>query len=342
MSTQAPDSGQLPKLPVFDLHCDTLDRIALGNSSVYPGFTQQNELEGIPLDRLSSLHSNDAHVSLLGMKDYAWCQCFAIFVPDVLQGEDAWGLYQQVKNLFEQQCGTYSGEISAIRHAKGIPAALEADKCAALLTVEGASFFTDSLAPLDDLEADGVKMVTLTWNAPNKIASGSQTHEGFSALGKQVVAGLENRRMVVDVSHLNDEGFAELLTFCRRPFAASHSNSRAICHHPRNLTDDQFRAICDRGGIVGLNFHAGFITTEKREPKPEDFLRHLDHWLELGGEKAISLGSDYDGCDVPLWLKPSRCVSVLYEELTRAFGDAIAQDIFFNNACDFFMRNEKA
>lgn len=342
MSAQPSDLVYLPKMPVFDLHCDTLDRIALRNSSVYPDFAKQNELEGIPVNRLSSLYDNDAHISLARMKNYAWTQCFAVFVPDTLQGEDAWRLYEQVKNLFQEQCSAYPYEITPIRHAQEIPTALATDKCAALLTVEGASFFTDSLAPLDDLELDGVRMVTLTWNGPNAIASGSDTHAGFTAFGKEVVKGLENRRIVVDVSHLNDEGFAELLEFSRRPLAASHSNSRAICDHPRNLTDDQFRAICDRGGIVGLNYCTDFLVTEKQDPKPEDILRHIDHWLGLGGERAISLGSDYDGCDVPTWLKPSDRVHILYEEITRAFGAEIAKEIFFDNAYNFFTRNEKA
>lgn len=90
MSVQPSDLVYLPKMPVFDLHCDTLDRIALRSSSAYPDFAKQNELEGTSVNRLSSLYDNDAHVSLSRMKNYAWSQCFAIFVPDVLQGEDAW------------------------------------------------------------------------------------------------------------------------------------------------------------------------------------------------------------------------------------------------------------
>lgn len=342
MSIQPSDSVFLPKMPVFDLHCDTLDRLSLRNSTVYPDFAVQNKKEGISVNRLTSLYDNDAHMSLARMSNYAWCQCFAIFVPDVLQGEDARRLYEQVKSFFKEQCKTYPYEITAIRHAQEIPTAIATDKCAALLTVEGASFFTDSLAPLDDLELDGVRMVTLTWNGQNAIASGNQTHAGFSIFGKEVVKGLENRRIVVDVSHLNDEGFAEFLEFSRRPFAASHSNSRAVCEHPRNLTDDQFRAIADRGGVVGLNFYNGFLTAEKREATSEDMLRHIEHWLDLGGERAVTLGSDYDGCDVAAWLKPSDKIHVLYGEIARVFGDPIAKKIFFDNAYNFFIRNERA
>lgn len=329
------------KIPVFDLHCDTLDRLALRNSSVYPDFAHQNKAEGIPVNRMTSLYDNDAHMSLARMRGYAWCQCFAVFVPDVLQGDTAWQLYEQVTGYFKEQCAQYPYEIAAIRDPQEIPTALATEKSAALLTVEGASFFTDSLAPLDKLELDGVRMVTLTWNGANAIASGSDTHAGFTAFGREVVKGLENRRIVVDVSHLNDEGFAELLGFARRPFAASHSNSRAICDHPRNLTDDQFRAIADRGGVVGLNFCNDFLTTERRDPTPQDVLRHIEHWLDLGGENAITLGSDYDGCDVPSWLKPADRIHVLYEEVFKTFGEFIAKKLFFENAFAFFTQSTK-
>lgn len=341
MVAQSSEFAYLGKIPVFDLHCDTLDRLALRDSNVYPDFAKQNALEGIPSSRLSSLYDNGAHISLDRTKHYAWCQCFAVFIPDVLQGGDAWRLYEQVRRFFREQCEKYPYEIAPIRDPHDIPTALAAGKTAAIFTIEGASFFTDSLAPLDTLEQDGVRMVTLTWNGQNAIASGSQTHSGFTTFGKEVVKGLENRRIVVDVSHLNDEGFGELLGFSRRPFAASHSNARAVCNHPRNLTDDQFRAIRDRDGIVGLNFCNDFLTTEQREPTPEDMIRHIDHWLALGGEHVVALGSDYDGCEVPSWLKPADRIQTLYHEIARCFGADIAQKLFFDNAFNFFERSAK-
>jgi len=331
----------LEKLRIFDLHCDTLDRLALRDSSVYPGFAKQNTSEGISPARMSSLFNNDAHVSLARMSNYAWCQCFAVFVPDVLFGEEAWRLYEQVTGFFSEQCEAHAQEVVAIRDFVEMSPALTAGKCAAILTVEGLSFLTDSLAPLDRLERDGVRMVTLTWNAQNAVASGKQTHAGFSVFGRKVVRELEARRIIVDVSHLNDEGFAELLDFSQRPFVASHSNSCAVCDHPRNLTDDQFRAISSQGGLVGLNFCNNFLISEKRDPTPEDVLRHIEHWLALGGEHAIALGSDYDGCDVPSWLRPADRLLVLYEETMREFGEDIAKRLFFDNAFDFFVRNAR-
>ena len=339
MSPQTKELAYLGKMPVFDLHCDTLDRLALRASSVYSDFAKQNEFEGILPHRMTSLLDNDAHLSLVRMSGYLWCQCFAVFVPDGLSPDVAWNLYQQVSDFFRKQQKAHPYQIAKVREINEIPTILATGKSAGLLTVENASFFSDSLAPLERLERDGVRMVTLTWNGQNAIASGNETHAGFSSFGKEVVRGLENRRIVVDVSHLNDEGFSELLTFARKPFAASHSNARAICDHPRNLTDDQFKAIADRGGIVGMNFCNDFLISEKRDPTPYDIIRHLEHWLELGGENALALGSDYDGCDVPSWLKPADQIHVLYSAIFQAFGDDLARKIFFDNAYDFFIRS---
>ena len=323
------------RLRVFDLHCDTLDRLAeaSGAITVFPWF-------GPPVHSVS-LRDTDAHLSLDRMQDFDWCQCLAIFIPDHLKGEAAWRFYQRVRQFFHQQLEENADRLAQAYAASDIEEILSAGKCAALLTIEGASFFEDSPAPVEELAADGVKMLTLTWNDRNALAGGSTSSGGLTSLGKQVVRELEEHRIVVDVSHINDESFADLLSVATRPFAASHSDSRSVCPHPRNLTDDQFRAIQERGGIVGLNYSLTFLTEEKREASPDDVLRHIDHWLELGGEKTIALGSDYDGTDVPAWLESGDKLPTLYAHVAGAFGAPVADDLFFNNAQRFFLNAEK-
>lgn len=102
--------------------------------------------------------------------------------------------------------------------------------------------------------------------------------------------------MLVDVSHLSEKGFWDMIELAEKPVLASHSNSFSVCPHPRNLTDDQFRAICDLGGTAGLNLYVPFLTEQPRASF-DDLRRHLDHFLELGGEGHIALGADLDGCD---------------------------------------------
>ena len=152
------------------------------------------------------------------------------------------------------------------------------------------------------------------------------------------MAELERRGIVVDVSHLNDAGFKDVCAVATRPFAASHSNARAVCGYPRNLADWQLRELADRGGIAGLNFCTQFLTDRIADPTRDDVLRHVDHVLETAGERVLALGSDYDGCDVPSWLEPCDRVGALHELLADEFGRTIADRVFFQNARDFFAR----
>ena len=151
---------------------------------------------------------------------------------------------------------------------------------------------------------------------------------------------LERRGIIVDVSHLNDAGFKDVCATARRPFAASHSNARAVCGHPRNLADWQLRELADCGGIAGLNFCTQFLTDRLADPTRDDVLRHVDHVLETAGEDVLALGSDYDGCDVPSWLEPCDRIGALHELLACEFGRDIADKVFFRNARDFFERVE--
>ncbi|MCL1847345.1 MAG: dipeptidase [Coriobacteriia bacterium] len=321
---------------VFDLHCDTLDRLCLNDYAAYPDFAQQNAKEGIPKERLASLRDNDAHVSLERMEAQAWCQCFAIFIPDALPPKEGWKLFKHVNAYFTEQMLAHGDLVWQVRSACGIDGALAAGKCAALLTVEGASFLVDSLKRIDELAQAGVQMLTLTWNAQNALASGSEAQGGISAFGKAAISALEERHIIIDASHLNSESLTDLLRCAQRPFVASHSNARSICTHQRNLSDYQFQAITERGGIVGLNLYTGFLIDEKREPTPADVLRHIEHWLKLGGQDAIALGSDYDGADVPLWLKGCEKLGSLYEHVSAHFGSDLADRFFFTNAYTFF------
>ena len=324
---------------VLDLHCDTLDCLANG-SAVEPfelvDFDEQSVLEP-HLNR--NLQINDLNISLDTIGTLQWCQSFAIFISDRFRGNLAWHYYQQVHQYFVDQLAEHSSRLAQVQSSRDIDQAFAHQQCAALLAIEGAAFFTDSLAPIAQIAADGVKLLTLVWNGQNALASGIEASGGLSNFGRQVVAALEQERIIVDVSHLNDEGFGDLLNVAERPFIASHSNSRALCGHPRNLTDDQFRAIRDRGGIVGLNYYNRFLVEEERPATPDDLLRHLDHWLELGGERAIALGSDYDGSDIADWLRPCSQVTVLRERASEAFGTEIANQLFFENAYRFFATN---
>ena len=326
------------KLKVFDLHCDTLDRLALSGDPTVPGGFYEHDA-GVPRDRMSRLDDNDAHISLARMARFDWCECFAVYVPDELRGDAAWSLFERVRRFWESETDRCSAKVARVRDAVGAAAAFEQGRSAAMLTVEGCSFLEDDAHAeprLDALAEAGVRMATLTWNGPNALGSGNDTSDGLTPFGRRVIHGLEERGIVVDASHLNDAGFRDLLAVAERPFACSHSNARAVCPHPRNLEDWQLREIAERSGIVGLNFYNTFLREDGAEATPDDVLRHVDHMLNVAGEGLLALGSDYDGSDVPRWLDPCDMVADLHALLAREFGAAIAERIFHGNAERFF------
>ena len=331
------------KTYIFDLHCDTLDRLALHRAFPEAEFCDRDA--SIPDNRMQSLVDNDCHIDLTRMAqaNYALCQCFAAFIPDHVSPDWSWQVFCHVHDYFKAQLAEQTAFISQVSDARDIRSIVDAGKCAGMFTVEGASFLDgspNSLGRLYQVIDAGVKMITLTWNGKNAIASGNSTADGLTSFGKQVIAEMEARHVVVDVSHLNDRSFWDVEKASSRPFAASHSNARAVCGHARNLTDDMFRALVERGGIVGLNFCREFLREDGADPTRDDVLRHVDHFLNLGGEHALALGSDYDGCDVPSWLEPAQNVGNLHALLAHEFGEEVANDICFNNAAAFFERNE--
>ena len=131
-----------------------------------------------------------------------------------------------------------------------------------------------------------------------------QTEKGLTGKGFAFLAEMERMHMIVDVSHLSDKGFWDIVEHGTRPFAASHSNCRALAPHTRNLTDEMIRALSERGGIAGLNYYAPFLDTDPTHPENcrstvELIAKHAGHYKQVGGAQMIALGSDFDGIDGP-------------------------------------------
>ena len=338
--------GADERLAVFDLHCDTVD--ALGMRTWEPYASEQPLAGARPDDDLAR---NAGAVSLesVGRTGAAWAQCFAVWVPDLYRRRDAQAFYRQAADYFHAQVRAHAGRVAQVRDAREVDAVLASGRVAALLTLENASVLGHSVREVETLVTDGVKMVTLTWNGRNAIGSGCETDDGLTMFGREAVRALEDARIVVDASHLNPPSFADLLDVARRPIACSHSNARAVCDHPRNLTDEQFRAVRDSGGVVGLTLCRSFVTTRALGAPgcPDDvtfdeLARHVEHFLDLGGERTVCLGSDFDGCTPPGWLRGCEDVPELARLLRARFGEQLARRLLFENARDFMVRNETA
>ena len=307
---------------LFDLHCDTI---------------------GECWKQKKDLFENNLHLSLQRGSAYApWRQVFAVFIPDSCRGEAAWNYFQGIYDDFLHQLETHKDAVSFCRTSDELARAEREGKCAAILSVEGGAVLGGRLDRIQKLHAMGVRLITLTWNGANELGSGPNNDTGLTAFGKEAVKRMEQVGMIVDCSHLNDAGFEDLLNIAERPFVASHSNVRACCSHPRNLTDAQFKEIVRRGGLCGLNLFSRFIDDDDNGSK-DYLLRHIYHMLELGGEDVIAWGGDMDGeitCDPDLNTPygVGRFADYLVE---HGIGEAAVQKIFFDNAYRFFKQQVK-
>lgn len=306
---------------LFDLHCDTLTR------NGWPPYQAVTETLDAPAFQLA-LRKVPA-----GTK---WVQCFAVFIPDEVRGEAAAAFFDRHAASFHRQAEARGDRMADCRSLADLEAAVEAGKCAGLLTVEGGAALAGRLERVRTLYDAGVRMMTLTWEGPNELASGHGAQNGFSAFGREAVAEMERQGIVVDVSHLNDRGFEELLGFAKKPFAASHSNARAVCGHHRNLPDEFIREMVRREGLIGLTYCRSFLSEDGRGSL-EDLYRHVCHFLELGADRCIALGSDYDGAEVHEDLDSVEKSLRIGDYLTaRGISRETADGLCFDNAWRFF------
>lgn len=309
---------------IFDLHCDTL------TAFLDPAPGQEHTLND-PSHRFALCKIPQ------GVR---WAQCCAVFVPDELKGSEASDYYIRHRDSFYRQMSALGALALPCRTADQVKAAWCRGKIAALLTVENASPLAGRLEGVERLRRDGVVMMTLTWNGENELGSGHSTDHGLTPFGKGVVREMEAQGILVDVSHLNDPGFYDLLDTARKPFVASHSNARAVCPHRRNLTDGQIREMVDRKCLIGLNYYTAFLRSDGKEATLEDLWRHVERFLELGAEDNLALGSDFDGADLPPCLdSPEKIAGLGAFFRQKGFSPALTEKILWRNALDFFRAN---
>lgn len=203
--------------------------------------------------------------------------------------------------------------------ANDIDSAVSSGKIAALLSIEGGECLNGELSVLRQLYRLGVRSMLLAWNHRNLLADGAEEEHGggLSVFGRQVVSEMERLGMIVDVSHLCEASFYDVMSLATKPVIASHSNARAVCDNPRNLYDEQLLQIKSNGGVVGINFYTYFLNnTEKASI--DDIIRQVEHICSVTGEDHIGLGTDYDGIDTtPDGLEGTQHLPALFDRLAR-------------------------
>ena len=300
-------------MDLFDGHCDTILKCYL---------------EG------GGLRRQTGHLDLERRRGKGrWAQFFATFgSPEDMPGRSLWEVFLEEYALFRSEIDANADLVTFCRTGAEAEAAFAAGKTAAFLSAEGAELLDCDLEKLRMAHRMGVRIVNITWNHPNAL-SGTNAEEpdrGLSEQGRAFVKTMGELGMLVDVSHLSDPGFWDVIEITHRPVVATHSNSRAVFPHPRNLTDEQFTAIINTNGVAGLNMYAGFLGDD---PDFDTVVSHLEHFLALGGENNVSMGGDWDGItSMPRGMNGIQDMEKLYEHLLRRnYSETLLEKVFYSN-----------
>ena len=305
--------------PVFDFHCDT----ALA-------------LLGRDMNQAGNLRSNHFHIDLeRASKLGGYAQCFACYTTPYM--EEKRGVSPIL--VFERELDTIQREVNRNQDLIAIaysPQEVEENrqkgKMSAILTLEGTAGIGYDPELLEDLFHIGFRVVSLGWNEKNPLTGSHITGGGLTDRGREFVKQAQNLGMLVDVSHISDEGFWDIMEITGGPVIATHSNSRAVCNSSRNLTDDMFRAIVQTGGVAGYNACDGFTG---ENPTIDTMCDHFLHFLELDSTgKHIVLGGDLDGIEkMPEGFQGVQSWPLLARQLLhRGLTEDMVMDIFWNNA----------
>lgn len=239
-------------------------------------------------------------------RGYTQVQCFSAYVPTghypkAVRRVLPWRRFCFIADKKDWLLKRHSDVLFPILSTGDLDSCSEAGKIGVLFTIEDAGVIGKCERRLDEAYERGVRIASLTWNHENTLGfpnsrDASVMKKGLKPFGARMVEKMNDIGIVVDVSHLSDGGFWDVVRISKKPFVATHSNSRNLTGHPRNLTDDMIRALAEKGGVMGLNFAPAFLTEDgKRESRIRDMVRHVLHIRNVGGSGVLAIGSDFDG-----------------------------------------------
>lgn len=340
-------------MKIVDMHCDTITELC-------DKFMKEERNEGskanniehkiVDNNRLCLCH-NDLHIDIEKLKKGNYLlQNFAIF-QSMQKHKNLFADSIKYIDFFYQQIEANKDMIAVARCYEDIRKNEKEGKISAILTLEEGAQAEGNLEYLRTFYRLGVRMVTLTWNFENGIGypnflyehgkksdmSSRNTIDGLTDYGVQFVEEMERLGMIIDVSHLSDKGFYDVLKHTKKPFVASHSNAVHCCNNSRNLTDDMIRRLADRGGVTGINFYPYFLEQVPKEEQREAYssidqmIAHMKHIKQIGGIDCIGLGTDFDGIDGNLEIKDASNIQTLVQRLEEHFTTEEIEKICYKN-----------
>lgn len=254
---------------VADAHCDTV-------SEMYNPFLPDGK---------------KTHFNFPDIKAYkSYFQIFAVWSDPKIGYKNLRKNFLKITENFNLK----KGDLHVVRKKKDV---LNLCKTNAMLALEGGDIIDDDLNYIDFLYCHGVRCLTLTWNYSNKIggaAADNCSNFSLTDFGKKVIKKLNEKHMIVDLSHANEHTFFDACAESTAPICATHSNARAVCDNVRNLSDEQIDALIKTGGFMGINFYPAFLSNAPTASLSDIFF-NIEHVLSRGGEDIVGLGSDFDG-----------------------------------------------
>lgn len=311
-------------MKIIDTHCDALLKLQLAKRGQY-----------YDLQPLNFMHSKQIDTNYSRLKEgKVMVQFFAIFIEPEVPFDEKWQHALEQIDLYYTDVLGVNPLMKHIKNWQDLDH-LRDDEIGAVLTLEGADAFGNDLVKLHHLYRLGVLSIGMTWNNANLCADGAGEPRGggLTLLGKEVVLLNNSHKVFTDVSHSTVKGFWDIVDLADYPIA-SHSNVRAICDHPRNLYDDQIKAMFAKGGLIHLVFNPPFI--KKSGPTSiADLITHLDHLCSLGGVEHIGFGSDFDGIsDYVSGLENASTYQTLINELLKHYSEGEVRGFAHQNFLD--------
>ena len=339
------------KAVVIDTHNDVLSTITM------KGLDIENDLTG-------KSHSDIARFKKAGMD----IQVFSIFCDERF-GKDTAFKYANIEiDSLYAIVARNKDKMMIVTNPKQLQQAVKQNKLGCMMGVEGGHMIEDNLNYLDALYKRGARYMTLTWNNSSSWATSafdetrkkdSLPHKGLTDFGKQVVKKMNELGMIVDISHVGEQTFWDAIQTTTKPVIASHSCVYNLCPVPRNLKDDQIKAIGKNGGVIHLNFYSGFIDSnynrgktaflqkhkqevEAYRPDLSQLLNHLDYIVKMIGIDHVGLGSDFDGIEsAPRPLDDVTSFPLITKALTeRGYSKKDIEKILGRNFIRVFKANQ--
>lgn len=304
---------------IFDAHCDTVQYFT-GEKGSY-NFLGENNRAHVDLPRLKTG----------GVK----AQIFALFIePGFKATGDALKRCLYLLEAYYRTVKYCKDDLVTVYSYREMLEALKLKKIAAFLLLEGGEALEGDLDVLRKLYLSGIRGVGLTWNQENEIAGAAMDGlggAGLKSFGRDVVREMNRLGMIIDLAHISPRGFMDVLEITDSPVIVSHANTAQLCNHPRNLTDEQMKALRENKGVLGLSFYPPFIDHEKADLG--GLLDHFEHAAGIMGVDHIGIGSDFDGIDTVLEeLKDVSflpCLAIGLRE--RGFTEEEIRKILFEN-----------